>query len=98
MNGITVKMLVAVVALGAFLFSVACTQSGSGASEARESQLPTALLETDFGNILIALEPDLAPKTVENFKRLLDEGFYDGTYFHRVIPGFMIQGGDPNTR
>lgn len=49
------------------------------------------------GAIRIALYPELAPKTVENFVKLASEGFYDGTTFHRVIPGFMIQTGDPNT-
>jgi peptidyl-prolyl cis-trans isomerase B (cyclophilin B) len=52
----------------------------------------------DMGNIELALYPSLAPKTVENFVKLAREGFYDGTSFHRVIPGFMIQGGDPNSK
>ncbi len=55
-------------------------------------------LETDKGKIVIVFYPDEAPKTVENFKKLVGEGFYDGIYFHRVIPGFMIQAGDPNTK
>lgn len=98
MNRMMVNMIVIAVALGAFLLSAACTQSGPGSLESHESHTPAALLETDLGNILIAFEPEVAPKTVENFKSLLVKGFYDGTYFHRVIPGFMIQGGDPNTR
>jgi cyclophilin family peptidyl-prolyl cis-trans isomerase len=52
----------------------------------------------DLGTIRIELLPEVAPKTVENFVKLANEGFYDRTKFHRVIPGFMIQGGDPNTR
>jgi cyclophilin family peptidyl-prolyl cis-trans isomerase len=52
----------------------------------------------DFGEIRIELLPELAPKTVENFVKLAESGFYDGTTFHRVIPDFAIQGGDPNTR
>ncbi len=56
------------------------------------------VLETDAGRIVMALNAEDAPGTVENFKKLVAQGFYDGTYFHRVIPGFMIQGGDPNTR
>jgi peptidyl-prolyl cis-trans isomerase B (cyclophilin B) len=52
----------------------------------------------DLGEIQIELLPELAPATVDNFKRLAAEGFYDGTYFHRVLLGFLIQGGDPNTR
>jgi len=49
----------------------------------------------DGGNIVLELYPDKAPITVENFKKLVSEGFYDGLIFHRVIEGFMIQGGDP---
>ncbi|WP_457676431.1 peptidylprolyl isomerase [Thiolapillus sp.] len=51
------------------------------------------LMETSKGNIELALDKDKAPVTVENFLRYVDEGFYDGTIFHRVISGFMIQGG-----
>ena len=56
------------------------------------------LLDTAQGPIAIKMRDDAAPKTCANFKKLVKEGFYDGTYFHRVIPGFMIQGGDPNTK
>lgn len=55
-------------------------------------------IETNFGRISIELLPDLAPETVRSFEKLARDGFYDGTLFHRVIPGFMIQGGDPNTK
>ena len=55
-------------------------------------------IETSFGKISFKLLPELAPETVRNFEKLAKEGFYDGTLFHRVIPGFMIQGGDPNTK
>ena len=55
-------------------------------------------IETNFGKILFKLLPELAPETVRNFEKLAKEGFYDETLFHRVIPGFMIQGGDPNTK
>lgn len=51
-----------------------------------------------FGEMAIELLVGVAPETVANFKKLVREGFYDGTTFHRVIPGFMIQGGDPNTK
>ncbi|MGI0004093.1 MAG: peptidylprolyl isomerase, partial [Candidatus Nitrosotenuis sp.] len=57
----------------------------------------TATIATNFGNIVIALNPNVAPKTVENFVKLADSNFYDGTLFHRIVPGFVIQGGDPNT-
>ena len=57
-----------------------------------------ALFETDAGNINIELFSNDAPNTVNNFIKLVSEGFYDGLAFHRVIPGFMAQGGCPNTR
>jgi cyclophilin family peptidyl-prolyl cis-trans isomerase len=57
-----------------------------------------AVLETNQGRIVLQFFPDKAPKHVENFKKLAKSEFYDGIKFHRVIPGFMIQGGDPNTK
>lgn len=57
-----------------------------------------ATLQTDAGDITIHFFYDKAPKHVENFIDLAGKGFYDKTFFHRVIPGFMIQGGDPNTK
>lgn len=57
-----------------------------------------AVLTTKFGKITIKFFPQDAPNHVENFKKLAKAGFYNGTTFHRVIPGFMIQGGDPNTK
>jgi peptidyl-prolyl cis-trans isomerase B (cyclophilin B) len=59
---------------------------------------PKAIIKTKFGEIEIKLFPDKAPRHVENFIKLAKSGFYNGTIFHRVIPGFMIQGGDPNTK
>lgn len=57
-----------------------------------------AILTTNRGTIVVKFFPQKAPKHVENFIKLAKKGFYDGTKFHRVIPGFMIQGGDPNTK
>ena len=54
-----------------------------------------AIQVKEFGTIIVELRPDAAPITVENFKKLVSDGFYDGLIFHRVIDGFMIQGGDP---
>ncbi|NOY53394.1 MAG: peptidylprolyl isomerase [Deltaproteobacteria bacterium] len=71
--------------------------SGQGFA-AKQKKDTLAVLETDAGKIVLSFYPEDAPKTVKNFKKLIREGFYDGTYFHRVIPGFMIQGGDPNTK
>lgn len=57
-----------------------------------------AVIKTSEGEMTIEFWPDVAPKTVENFKKLARQGFYDGTTFHRVVKGFMIQGGDPLTK
>ncbi len=57
-----------------------------------------AVIETKFGKIGVEFFEDKAPGHVKNFKDLARKGFYDGTIFHRVIPGFMVQGGDPNTK
>jgi peptidyl-prolyl cis-trans isomerase B (cyclophilin B) len=57
-----------------------------------------AVIETKFGNIELKFFPEVAPGHVSNFIELAKKGFYDGTIFHRVIPGFMIQGGDPNSK
>ncbi len=56
------------------------------------------IINTKFGKIIFKLLPDNAPETVRSFVKLAESGFYDNTLFHRVIPGFMIQGGDPNTK
>ena len=56
------------------------------------------IIKTNFGSIKFGLLPELAPETTRNFLKLAKDGFYDGTLFHRIIPGFMIQGGDPNTK
>lgn len=58
----------------------------------------TAVIETKFGSIEIRFFPDVAPNHVNNFIELAKKGFYDNTIFHRVIPGFMIQGGDSNSK
>ena len=59
---------------------------------------PKGVIETTLGTIEVEFFEDKAPGHVKNFKDLASKGFYDGTTFHRVIPGFMIQGGDPNTK
>lgn len=64
----------------------------------RESTEEVAFVETSLGNLTIAFWPEVAPRTVENFKKLARSGFYDGTAFHRIIAGFMAQGGDPLTK
>jgi peptidyl-prolyl cis-trans isomerase B (cyclophilin B) len=66
-------------------------------SDAAEPEMK-AIIETKFGDIEVVFFADKAPKHVENFITLAKSGFYNGTIFHRVIPGFVIQGGDPNTK
>jgi peptidyl-prolyl cis-trans isomerase B (cyclophilin B) len=57
-----------------------------------------AVIQTAAGEMVVEFWPDVAPKTVENFKTLASKGFYDGTAFHRIVKGFMVQGGDPLTK
>ena len=57
-----------------------------------------AMIKTSEGTMVVQFWTDAAPKTIENFKKLARAGFYDGTAFHRIVKGFMIQGGDPNTK
>lgn len=73
------------------LMGVGAMASTVGAESAR----PRATIETTQGTIIIELYPEQAPKTVENFIALARKGFYDGVIFHRVIPDFMVQTGDP---
>jgi cyclophilin family peptidyl-prolyl cis-trans isomerase len=82
------KTLIATIATAVIL-------KGACAMAADTNKNEVAVIETKFGKIVIAFDEKEAPKTVANFKKLAKEGFYDGTAFHRVIPGFMIQGGDP---
>ena len=72
--------------------------ASSGVPAAQGARDVAVLRMADGGEIRIELLPEVAPGTVANFVKLAEEGFYDGTTFHRVIPEFMIQGGDPNTR
>jgi|APTNR8051073442_1049403.scaffolds.fasta_scaffold16818_3 peptidyl-prolyl cis-trans isomerase B (cyclophilin B) len=74
-------------------------QAGDKRLEKTKNYIIEAKVEgKSIGKIKISLWPDLAPKTVANFDSLVKVGAYDGTAFHRVIPGFMIQGGDPNSK
>ena len=69
-----------------------------GKEEVEKMKQTRAILETKFGNMEIEFYPEKAPNHVNSFLELAKSGFYDGTAFHRVIPGFMIQGGDPNSK
>jgi len=81
------------------LFSCLFANSFVSANEKAVDAVPVdVVIETKFGDMELKLFPDVAPGHVENFLKLAKSGFYDGTIFHRVIPGFMIQGGDPNSK
>ena len=84
-----------IVVLGVVLTSGRSTYVEAQAASGKE---PRAIIDTKFGSIEMRFLPDKAPKHVENFITLAKSGFYDKTIFHRVIPDFMIQGGDPNTK
>lgn len=98
------------IVLGLFLIGVLCTtpvaavESATAVTSATQEKPPVKLedklivIETAQGKIVIETMPNLAPKHVERFVRLAEEGFYNGCTFHRVIPGFMIQGGDPKSK
>lgn len=94
-------------ALAGLLFAVSArSQDEPKPSAASPSPSPSpmstqnevAVIHTTEGDMTVEFWPDVAPKTVENFKKLAREGFYDGTAFHRIVKGFMIQGGDPLTK
>ncbi len=95
------RLLVFAAALAAASFVFGQKQIGAVSSLGNKTPLKgeeVAILETDAGKIVLRFFTDKAPRHVANFKKLANSKFYDGTYFHRVIPGFMIQGGDPNTK
>ncbi|KAB2879079.1 peptidylprolyl isomerase [bacterium] len=88
------QVMLALLLLGLFTLS-ACAQAKK---EKKKVQGEVAVLETQFGKIILQLYDADAPKHTANFRKLIREKFYDSTTFHRVIPNFMIQGGDPNSK
>jgi len=78
--------------------SLTATPAAAAEPSNGEAKAPHVLIKTKFGDMDVVLFPDLAPKHVESFLKLAKSGFYNGTIFHRIIPGFMIQGGDPLTK
>jgi peptidyl-prolyl cis-trans isomerase B (cyclophilin B) len=93
----TLKAALGLIALALFLFP-ATIFSQEGKVEMEYLKKVRAVIKTVYGEIEIKFFPDKAPNHVNNFVKLAKEGTYDDTIFHRVIPGFMIQGGDPNTK
>jgi len=100
------QIILAVVVIGAFagiVLAVSSTQNvsdkvTSGTEMRLQADINNVILHTNKGNIVLHFYRDQAPKTVANFIKLAQEGFYDGTKFHRVIDGFMVQGGDPQSK
>jgi len=86
----------------AALFSVVAIGAHSFAADEAKPAAPAvkevAVIKTAAGEMVVEFWPDVAPKTVENFITLAKKGFYDGTAFHRIVKGFMIQGGDPKSK
>ena len=78
--------------------TVLLTQQEFTQEEIDEMKNTAVHLTTNRGTIIIELYPEDAPNTVHNFLNLVESGFYDGVVFHRIIEGFMIQAGDPNTK
>ena len=92
-------MKLSILALALFGFVLGVTQlRADEKKETMSTSNEVAVIKTSEGEMVAEFLSDVAPKTVENFKKLAREGFYDGTSFHRVIKGFMIQGGDPLTK
>ncbi len=80
------------------VLSVISYGKSSDSKDAEEAPEEYAIITTDFGEMTIEFYPDAAPKHVESFKTLAQEGYFDSTTFHRVMPEFVIQGGDPNSK
>jgi len=83
---------------GSQLFAQEVRTKTFSPEEVKKMSEQQAVIHTKFGDITLKFFPDVAPDHVKNFMELAQKGFFDGTTFHRVIPKFMIQGGDPNTR
>jgi peptidyl-prolyl cis-trans isomerase B (cyclophilin B) len=92
-------MIAAAVATGILLLRAACTMAAETNKVAEVNKAATmdkvAVIETKFGRMVVAFYDKDAPNTIANFQKLASQGFYDGTTFHRIVKGFMIQGGDP---
>src|SRR5437879_11629600 len=86
------------------LLAVLLSSAMLGGEEKKDENRPmnasneVAVIKTNEGDMVVQFWNDAAPNTVENFKKLARSGFYDGTIFHRIVKGFMIQGGDPNSK
>jgi peptidyl-prolyl cis-trans isomerase B (cyclophilin B) len=82
----------------AFTLVAAATAEEKKETSPMNSSNEVAVIKTSGGEMVVQFWTDAAPNTIENFKKLARQGFYDGTIFHRIVKGFMIQGGDPNSK
>ena len=98
MKGLLKRFLFLLLCLIPFLVVAETRFKNYSKEEIKKMTDTTAVIDTKFGKIELKFFPEVAPNHVNNFIDLAKKGFYDGTTFHRVIPGFMIQGGDPNTK
>jgi peptidyl-prolyl cis-trans isomerase B (cyclophilin B) len=86
------------------ILTIALVASAISAAEEKKETTPmnlsneVAVIKTSEGEMVVQFWTDAAPNTIDNFKKLARQGFYDGTIFHRIVKGFMIQGGDPNSK
>ena len=78
--------------------AVFATEEEETENNSHDSSNEVAVIKTSEGDMVVKFWTDAAPRTIENFKKLARQGFYDGTTFHRIVKGFMIQGGDPNSK
>ena len=90
--------LLSALAVVAALASSSCNNQEQMKDPASAAPTPRAIIHTNYGDMTVEFWPDVAPRTVDNFLKLSRENFYNGTAFHRIIKGFMIQGGCPNTK
>lgn len=94
---IIILCIAAVLGLGALVFAVIIPRLGTSSDRELRQDRPRVEIDVaDFGVITLELDPSQAPNSVDNFIEMVNEGFYDGLTFHRIISNFMMQGGDPN--
>jgi len=93
-----VRMKLSILAVALLLSSVLFAAEENKENPPMNASNEVAVIKTSEGDMVVQFWTDAAPNTVENFKKLARSGFYDGTIFHRVVKGFMIQGGDPNSK
>ena len=97
----TMKIALLALVTGVGICAAACSAQDTDKQQKDKQKVDTnevAIIHTTKGDMVVEFWSDVAPNTVENFKKLARSGFYDGTAFHRIIKGFMIQGGDPLTK